>query len=37
MPRMAMAQMAVPALAPVPAVAGKSRVVVNISGSIALR
>ena len=37
MPRMAMEQMAVPALAPVPAVAGKSRVVVNISGSIALR
>jgi predicted secreted protein len=37
MPRMAMAQMDSPAPSPVPAVAGKSRVVVNISGSIVLR
>ena len=37
MPRMAMAQMDAPASMPVPAVAGKSRVVVNISGSIVLR
>lgn len=37
MPRMAMAQMDVPAPLPVPALAGKSRVVVNISGSIQLR
>lgn len=37
MPRMAMAQMDAPAAMPVPTVAGKSRVVVNISGSILLR
>ena len=37
MPRMAMAQMDAPSPMPVPAVAGKSRVVVNISGSIVLR
>lgn len=37
MPRMAMVQMDSPASMPVPAVAGKSRVVVNISGSIVLR
>jgi predicted secreted protein len=37
MPRMAMAQMDAPASMPVPAVAGKSRVVVSISGSIVLR
>jgi predicted secreted protein len=37
MPRMAMVQMDAPAPSPVPAVAGKSRVVVNISGSIVLR
>jgi predicted secreted protein len=37
MPRMAMAQMDSPAPMPVPALAGKSRVVVNISGSIVLR
>lgn len=37
MPRMAMVQMDGAAPAPVPTVAGKSRVVVNISGSIALR
>ncbi len=36
MPRMAMAQMAA-APAPVPTLAGKSRVVVNVSGSIVLR
>jgi hypothetical protein len=34
---MAMVQMDAPASMPVPAVAGKSRVVVNISGSIVLR
>lgn len=37
MPRMAMAQMDAPSPMPVPAVAGKSRVVVNVSGSIVLR
>jgi predicted secreted protein len=37
MPRMAMAQMDTPSPMPVPAVAGRSRVVVNISGSIVLR
>lgn len=37
MPRMAMVQMDAPAPTAVPAVAGKSRVVVNISGSIVLR
>jgi predicted secreted protein len=37
MPRMAMVQMDAPSPSPVPAVAGKSRVVVNISGSIVLR
>ena len=37
MPRMAMAQMDAPAAMPVPTLAGKSRVVVNISGSIQLR
>jgi predicted secreted protein len=37
MTRMAMAQMDTPASMPVPSVAGKSRVVVNISGSIVLR
>jgi predicted secreted protein len=37
MQRMAMVQMDAPAPMPVPAVAGKSRVVVNISGSIVLR
>jgi hypothetical protein len=37
MPRMAMAQMDAPAPMPVPAVAGKSRVVVNISGSLVMR
>jgi predicted secreted protein len=37
MPRMAMAQMDAPSPMPVPAVAGKSRVVVTISGSIVLR
>jgi predicted secreted protein len=37
MPRMAMVQMDAPASMPVPAVAGKSRVVVNISGRIVLR
>jgi hypothetical protein len=34
---MAMVQMDAPSPSPVPAVAGKSRVVVNISGSIVLR
>ena len=37
MPRLAMAQMDAPAPMPVPTLAGKSRVVVNISGSIQLR
>jgi predicted secreted protein len=37
MPRMAMAQTETPAPMPVPGVAGKSHVVVNISGSIVLR
>ncbi len=37
MPRMAMVQMDAPSPMSVPAVAGKSRVVVNISGSIVLR
>jgi predicted secreted protein len=37
MPRMAMVQMDAPSPMPLPAVAGKSRVVVNISGSIVLR
>jgi predicted secreted protein len=37
MPRMAMAQMDASASMPVPALAGKSRVVVSISGSIVLR
>jgi len=37
MPRMTMAQMDAPSPMPVPAVAGKSRVVVNVSGSIVLR
>lgn len=37
MPRMAMVQMDASNAAPVPTVAGKSRVVVNISGSIQLR
>jgi predicted secreted protein len=36
-PRMAMAQMDAPSAAPVPTLAGKSRVVVNVSGSIQLR
>jgi hypothetical protein len=34
---MAMAQMDAPSAAPVPTLAGKSRVVVNVSGSIQLR
>jgi len=37
MPRMAMVQMDAPSPMPLPAVAGKSRVVVNISGSIVMR
>lgn len=37
MPRMAVAQMDAPPASPVPTLAGKSRVVVNISGSIQLR
>jgi predicted secreted protein len=37
MPRMAMAQMDAPSPMPVPVVAGKSRVVVNISGSLVMR
>ncbi len=37
MPRLAMAQMDAPAPMPVPTLAGKSRVVVNISGSTQLR
>lgn len=37
LPRMSMVQMEAPSPSPVPAVAGKSRVVVNISGSIVLR
>lgn len=37
MPRMAMVQMDTASAAPVPTVAGKSRVVVNVSGSIQLR